>query len=79
MVERMFKSFLPCYRKASVVVKHSGLDESGESTESEEEGEPLLVGSNGHLDLSRLPKGGRFSGLVPSEVGNPLFAFFLDM
>ncbi|CAL8401670.1 unnamed protein product, partial [Boreogadus saida] len=44
-------------RKASVVVKHSGLDESGESTESEEEGEPLLVGSNGHLDISRLPKG----------------------
>ncbi|CAL8362524.1 unnamed protein product [Lota lota] len=44
-------------RKPSVVVKHSGLDESGESTESEEEGEPLLVASNGHLDLSRLPKG----------------------
>ena len=44
------------------MVKHSGLDESGESTESEEEGEPLLVGSNGHLDISRLPKGGWFSG-----------------
>ena len=60
------------------MVKHSGLDESGESTESEEEGE-LLVGSNGHLDLSRLPKGGCFSDSVPTEVGSPLFAVLLDM
>ncbi|KAK0152944.1 Transcriptional regulator ATRX [Merluccius polli] len=43
--------------KPSVVVKHSGLDESGESNESEEEMEAPVGGSNGHLDLTRLPKG----------------------
>ncbi|XP_054899513.1 transcriptional regulator ATRX-like [Poeciliopsis prolifica] len=42
-------------RKPSVVVKHSGLDESCESNASEDFEMP--VGSNGHLDVTRLPKG----------------------
>ncbi|KAM4726999.1 transcriptional regulator ATRX-like isoform 1-T1 [Anableps anableps] len=42
-------------RKPSVVVKHSGLDESGESNASEDLEIP--VSSNGHLDVTRLPKG----------------------
>ncbi|XP_038152964.1 transcriptional regulator ATRX-like isoform X2 [Cyprinodon tularosa] len=42
-------------RKPSVVVKHSGLDESGDSNTSEDFGRP--VSSNGHLDVTRLPKG----------------------
>ncbi|XP_008425774.1 transcriptional regulator ATRX-like [Poecilia reticulata] len=42
-------------RKPSVVVKHSGLDESGESNASEDFEMP--VSSNGHLDVTRLPKG----------------------
>ncbi|CAI5643957.1 unnamed protein product [Oreochromis niloticus] len=43
-------------RKPSVVMKHSGLDESGDSNASED----LVLGpvnANGHLDITRLPKG----------------------
>ncbi|KAK2881878.1 transcriptional regulator ATRX-like isoform X2 [Channa argus] len=42
-------------RKPSVVIKHSGLDESGDSNASEDI--DLPVNANGHLDISRLPKG----------------------
>ncbi|XP_035999198.1 transcriptional regulator ATRX [Fundulus heteroclitus] len=42
-------------RKPSVVVKHSGLDESGDSNASEDF--DLPVTSNGHPDVNRLPKG----------------------
>uniref|UniRef100_A0A3Q3LUN1 DNA helicase n=1 Tax=Mastacembelus armatus TaxID=205130 RepID=A0A3Q3LUN1_9TELE len=42
-------------RKPSVVVKHSGLDESGDSNASEDLNLP--VNTNGHLDVTRLPKG----------------------
>ncbi|XP_059207440.1 transcriptional regulator ATRX-like [Centropristis striata] len=42
-------------RKPSVVIKHSGLDESGDSSASEEVVLPVNV--NGHLDITRLPKG----------------------
>ncbi|XP_076606647.1 transcriptional regulator ATRX-like [Chaetodon auriga] len=42
-------------RKPSVVIKHSGLDESGDSNASEDLDAP--VNTNGHLDITRLPKG----------------------
>lgn len=42
-------------RKPSVVIKHSGLDESGDSNASEDLNFP--VSANGQLDISRLPKG----------------------
>ncbi|XP_034034607.1 transcriptional regulator ATRX-like [Thalassophryne amazonica] len=42
-------------RKPSVVVKHSGLDESGDSNGGEDL--DLPINSNGHLDITRLPKG----------------------
>ncbi|KAM9728822.1 transcriptional regulator ATRX-like [Menidia menidia] len=42
-------------RKPSVVMKHSGLDESGESNASEDL--DLHVNANGHLDVTSLPKG----------------------
>ncbi|XP_073335195.1 transcriptional regulator ATRX-like isoform X2 [Pagrus major] len=42
-------------RKPSVVIKHSGLDESGDSNASEDLDLPLNI--NGHLDMNRLPKG----------------------
>uniref|UniRef100_UPI0037E772B1 transcriptional regulator ATRX-like n=1 Tax=Semicossyphus pulcher TaxID=241346 RepID=UPI0037E772B1 len=42
-------------RKPSVVIKHSGLDESGDSEASEEV--DLPVSTNGHPDITRLPKG----------------------
>ncbi|XP_026225817.1 transcriptional regulator ATRX-like isoform X1 [Anabas testudineus] len=42
-------------RKPSVVMKHSGLDESGDSNASEDL--DLPVSANGHLDMTRLPKG----------------------
>nr|XP_046267251.1 transcriptional regulator ATRX-like isoform X2 [Scatophagus argus] len=42
-------------RKPSVVIKHSGLDESGDSNASEDLDFP--VNPNGHLDITRLPKG----------------------
>ncbi|KAJ4929776.1 hypothetical protein JOQ06_018797 [Pogonophryne albipinna] len=42
-------------RKPSVVVRHSGLDESGDSNASEDV--ELQVNANGHPDITRLPKG----------------------
>ncbi|XP_061595930.1 transcriptional regulator ATRX-like isoform X2 [Cololabis saira] len=42
-------------RKPSVVIKHSGLDESGDSNGSEDV--DLPVSANGRLDVTRLPKG----------------------
>ncbi|XP_031175748.2 transcriptional regulator ATRX-like isoform X2 [Sander lucioperca] len=42
-------------RKPSVVIKHSGLDESGDSSASEDL--DLPVNANGHPDITRLPKG----------------------
>ncbi|XP_029956796.1 transcriptional regulator ATRX-like isoform X2 [Salarias fasciatus] len=42
-------------RKPSVVIKHSGLDESGDSNASEDL--DLPINANGSLDVSRLPKG----------------------
>ncbi|XP_034461776.1 transcriptional regulator ATRX-like [Hippoglossus hippoglossus] len=42
-------------RKPSVVTKHSGLDESGDSNASEDVDLPAT--GNGHLDITRLPKG----------------------
>ncbi|KAM4619994.1 transcriptional regulator ATRX-like isoform 2-T2 [Polymixia lowei] len=52
-------------RKPSIVIKHSGLDESGDSNGSDDD---LPIDSNGHLDVTRLPKG---TVLVrPEPVGN---------
>lgn len=45
------------YRKPSVVIKHSGLDESGASNESDDDDDGLIINSNGYPDVSRLPKG----------------------
>ncbi|XP_041864053.1 transcriptional regulator ATRX-like [Melanotaenia boesemani] len=42
-------------RKPLVVIKHSGLDESGDSNASEDL--DLPISANGHLDVTRLPKG----------------------
>uniref|UniRef100_A0A1A7WER6 DNA helicase n=1 Tax=Iconisemion striatum TaxID=60296 RepID=A0A1A7WER6_9TELE len=42
-------------RKPLVVIKHSGLDESGDSNASEDLNIPFT--SNGHVDVTRLPKG----------------------
>ncbi|XP_023260466.1 transcriptional regulator ATRX-like [Seriola lalandi dorsalis] len=42
-------------RKPSVVIKHSGLDESGDSNASVDLDLPF--NANGHLDMTRLPKG----------------------
>ncbi|XP_071194504.1 transcriptional regulator ATRX-like isoform X1 [Salvelinus alpinus] len=42
-------------RKPSVVIKHSGLDVSGASNESDDD--CLIVNSNGYPDVTRLPKG----------------------
>ncbi|CAJ1064215.1 transcriptional regulator ATRX-like isoform X1 [Xyrichtys novacula] len=42
-------------RKPSVIIKHSGLDESGDSEASEDTDIP--VNTNGHVDITRLPKG----------------------
>ncbi|XP_068186981.1 transcriptional regulator ATRX-like isoform X4 [Antennarius striatus] len=42
-------------RKPSVVIRHSGLDVSGDSNASEELDYPC--NENGHLDITRLPKG----------------------
>ncbi|XP_046893357.1 transcriptional regulator ATRX-like isoform X2 [Hypomesus transpacificus] len=43
-------------RKPSVVTKHSGLDESGDSNDTNEDCD-LHFNSNGRLDVTRLPKG----------------------
>ncbi|XP_068600128.1 ATRX chromatin remodeler, like [Brachionichthys hirsutus] len=42
-------------RKPSVVIRHTGLDESGDSNASEELDYPC--DENGHVDITRLPKG----------------------
>lgn len=42
-------------RKPSVVIRHSGLDESGDSNASE--GSDFMLSANGHLDITTLPKG----------------------
>ncbi|CDQ60134.1 unnamed protein product [Oncorhynchus mykiss] len=44
-------------RKPSVVIKHSGLDESGASNESDDDDDGLIINSNGYPDVTRLPKG----------------------
>lgn len=44
-----------CDRKPTVVIRHSGLDESGDSNASE--GSDFLLNANGHLDVASLPKG----------------------
>lgn len=54
----IFFLFHRYYRKPTVVIKHSGLDESGDSNASEDLELPLIV--NGHLDINRLPKGMSF-------------------
>lgn len=43
------------YRKPSIVIKHSGLDESGDSNASDDF--DLPINENGHPDTTRLPKG----------------------
>lgn len=55
-----------CYRKPSVVIRHSGLDESGDSNASE--GSDFLLNANGHLDVTSLPKGWSKSVLIISSV-----------
>lgn len=48
-------SLLEYFRKPSVVIKHSGLDESGESNGSDDFN--VLENTNGRLDVTQLPKG----------------------
>lgn len=55
MLSGTFCPFLWPYRKPAVVIKHSGLDESGDSNGSEDF--DLPVNTNGHVDITRLPKG----------------------
>ncbi|XP_030603016.1 transcriptional regulator ATRX-like isoform X2 [Archocentrus centrarchus] len=58
-------------RKPSVVIKHSGLDESGDSNASEDLDIP--VNANGHLDLTRLPKGTALVRPEPVDSGRDDF------
>ncbi|XP_035480151.2 transcriptional regulator ATRX-like isoform X2 [Scophthalmus maximus] len=58
-------------RKPSVVIKHSGLDESGDSNASEDLNLP--VNENGHLDMARLPKGTVLVRPEPVENGRDDF------
>ncbi|KAM9384729.1 transcriptional regulator ATRX-like isoform 1-T1 [Pholidichthys leucotaenia] len=58
-------------RKPTVVIKHSGLDESGDSNASEDE--DLPVNANGHLDITRLPKGTVLVRPEPVENGRDEF------
>ncbi|XP_011481932.1 transcriptional regulator ATRX [Oryzias latipes] len=53
-------------RKPSVVIKHSGLDESGESNGSDDFN--VLENTNGRLDVTQLPKGTAF--VRPEAVDN---------
>lgn len=47
--------FILNLRKPAVVIKHSGLDESGDSNASNDFDLPITT--NGHFDVTRLPKG----------------------
>ncbi|XP_067463826.1 transcriptional regulator ATRX-like [Thunnus thynnus] len=58
-------------RKPSVVIKHSGLDESGDSNGSEDM--ELPVNANGQLDINRLPKGTVLVRPEPVENGRDDF------
>lgn len=58
-------------RKPSVVIKHSGLDESGDSNGSEDV--ELPVNANGQLDVTRLPKGTVLVRPEPVENGRDDF------
>ncbi|KAM3601237.1 uncharacterized protein V6R79_009568 [Siganus canaliculatus] len=58
-------------RKPTVVIRHSGLDESGDSNASEDLGLPF--NANGHLDLSRLPKGTALVRPEPVDNGRDEF------
>eukprot|EP00066_Takifugu_rubripes_P020535 XP_011609801.1 PREDICTED: transcriptional regulator ATRX-like isoform X2 [Takifugu rubripes] len=58
-------------RKPSVVIRHSGLDESGDSNASESS-EPLL-NANGHLDVASLPKGTVLVQPEPADNGRDGF------
>ncbi|KAM7397771.1 hypothetical protein PAMA_005884 [Pampus argenteus] len=58
-------------RKPSVVIKHSGLDESGESNGNDDV--ELPVNANGQLDVTRLPKGTVLVRPEPVENGRDDF------
>ncbi|XP_029029698.1 transcriptional regulator ATRX-like [Betta splendens] len=58
-------------RKPSVVIKHSGLDESGDSNGSEDL--DLPINANGHLDANRLPKGTAWVSPQPVDNGRDEF------
>ncbi|XP_058482955.1 transcriptional regulator ATRX-like isoform X2 [Solea solea] len=58
-------------RKPSVVIKHSGLDHSGDSNASEDV--ELPVNENGHLDITRLPKGTVLVRPEPVDNGRDYF------
>ncbi|KAM8898572.1 transcriptional regulator ATRX-like isoform 2-T2 [Spinachia spinachia] len=58
-------------RKPSVVIKHSGLDESGDSNASEDVDLPVSV--NGRLDITRLPKGTVLVRPEPVDTGRDDF------
>ncbi|CAN9501704.1 unnamed protein product [Ophioblennius macclurei] len=58
-------------RKPTVVIKHSGLDESGDSNASEDL--DLPVSTNGGLDVTRLPKGTVLVRPEPADNGRDDF------
>nr|XP_054586594.1 transcriptional regulator ATRX [Nothobranchius furzeri] len=58
-------------RKPLVVIKHSGLDESGDSNASEDLSIPFT--SNGHVDVTRLPKGTALVRPEPVDSGRDDF------
>ncbi|XP_072302525.1 transcriptional regulator ATRX-like [Eucyclogobius newberryi] len=57
-------------RKPSVIIKHSGLDESGDSNASEDE---EIFNAYGELDITRLPKGTAVVRPEPVENGRDDF------
>ncbi|XP_053703728.1 transcriptional regulator ATRX-like isoform X3 [Synchiropus splendidus] len=58
-------------RKPSLVVKHSGLDESGDSNDSEDVVFPFSA--NGHFDVTNLPKGTAVVRPEPADNGRDEF------
>ncbi|XP_042354711.1 transcriptional regulator ATRX-like [Plectropomus leopardus] len=58
-------------RKPAVVIKHSGLDESGDSDATEDL--DLPVNTNGHPDINRLPKGTVLVRPEPADNGRDDF------